>query len=55
MVLKCKRILPVKSDCFPALAPRPIYSVLSTKKYEQEIEKPRSWKKALQEYLYEST
>lgn len=50
--IACKEILPVKSTDFPAAAPRPIYSVLCTRKIEALLGcKPRSWQGALHEFL----
>lgn len=50
--LKCQQILPISTSSFAALAPRPLYSVLSTKKLEssKNIKIP-SLRKALENYI----
>jgi dTDP-4-dehydrorhamnose reductase len=50
--LVCEKMIPISSDQFPALAKRPAYSVLDTKKVEALLKRrPRSWKEALQTYM----
>lgn len=50
--MRCERIVPITSEEFAAIAPRPLYSVLNTQKLEQKIGCPmRPWKEALREYF----
>jgi dTDP-4-dehydrorhamnose reductase len=51
----CQKINPVPSTRFKTKAPRPHYSVLNTKKYEQYLNKvPRSWTETLEELFYDA-
>jgi dTDP-4-dehydrorhamnose reductase len=53
--LVCRRILPITTQAFGAPAPRPLYSVLDTKKVETQLgESLRSWRKGLCELLKKS-
>ena len=45
----CKEIIPVSAAIFTTPAPRPLYSVLDTSKYEREYKTPRHWKETLKE------
>ena len=50
--LKCKKIIPVKTEDFLSLAKRPRYSVLDTKKIEKTLNiKPFSLDEALNSYI----
>jgi dTDP-4-dehydrorhamnose reductase len=50
--LRTHTIEPVSTAAFPRPAPRPAYSVLSTRRFEHALGRaPRSWQDALAEYL----
>jgi dTDP-4-dehydrorhamnose reductase len=50
--LKARTIEPVSTEAFPRPAPRPAYSVLSTRRIEHALGgAPRPWQDALAEYL----
>jgi len=50
--LQTRTIEPVNTAAFPRPAPRPAYSVLSTRRIEQALGRaPRGWQDALAEYL----
>ncbi|NGX27530.1 MAG: dTDP-4-dehydrorhamnose reductase [Chlamydiae bacterium] len=50
--LKCQKISPVSMNAFPNVSPRPIYSVLDTKKVSLALgRKPRMWETILKEYF----
>lgn len=50
--LRCRAIHPILSSEYPALAPRPLYSVLDTSKAEKKLGSPlRSWKDGLTEMI----
>lgn len=50
--MKCQEIIPISAKDFPALSPRPPYSVLSTDKITAFLgRKPREWETVLSEYL----
>lgn len=50
--VRCQMISPVSIDSFPAISPRPNFSVLDTQKVELALgRKPRLWENALKEYL----
>lgn len=50
--LKCQKIEPVNSACFPTVAKRPFYSVLDTSKITEHLGKrPRPWQLAFKDYL----
>jgi dTDP-4-dehydrorhamnose reductase len=50
--LKARTIEPVSTEAFPRPAPRPAYSVLSTRRIEHALGRaPRPWQDALAEYL----
>ena len=44
-------LIPVTTDAFGAKAPRPLYSVLDTQKFDQAFGPLRSWQEALKEFL----
>ncbi len=50
--VKTERVVPITTAQYPLPAPRPAYSVLSTKRYEAAVgESPRPWEAALLQYL----
>lgn len=50
--MKCQEIIPISAKDFPALSPRPLYSVLSTDKITAVLgRKPRAWETVLSEYI----
>lgn len=49
MAVLCKEIVPVSASLFTTPAPRPLYSVLDTSKYEKEYKTPRHWNETLKE------
>jgi dTDP-4-dehydrorhamnose reductase len=50
--LKTEVIVPITTDEYPTPAKRPLYSTLSTEKFERCLGRaPRSWKAALKDYL----
>jgi dTDP-4-dehydrorhamnose reductase len=50
--LAARSIEPVSTEAYPRPAPRPAYSVLSTRRIEQALGRaPRPWQDALDEYL----
>jgi len=55
MSLACNRLVPVPSSAFPAIAPRPSYSVLDTRKVEGVLgAAPRLWTEVLKDFLHAS-
>lgn len=57
ILMKCQEIVPISAKDFPALSPRPIYSVLATDKITAFLgREPREWETVLSEYIdYVST
>ncbi|MCK4934429.1 MAG: dTDP-4-dehydrorhamnose reductase [Simkaniaceae bacterium] len=54
MPVKCQTIKPVLTECYPTVARRPPFSVLSTQKLEKTLQiAPRDWQESLKEYLEE--
>ncbi len=52
--LRCKNLKPIKAEEYPLQAPRPSYSVLSTKKAEA-FTVARNWKEGLKSYVHQLT